>query len=164
MEESNVEETEDYFPNVVFVQNRASHQDFELQSIQQMQITLDKLFKDSKLKYKGCASLSHSEIMPGMNRKLLPLDVNLFLLPMLSPHLESKEDQSTVMSLLPNSYQGRPSTDLLVRSFRNQMYGATRTQLTHAVLTEKNWFHYAARTWETIKKSSLMSEFNRLLS
>ena len=25
-------------------------------------------------------------------------------------------------------------------------------------------FHYAARTWESIKKSSLMSEFNRLLS
>ncbi|XP_072049164.1 nonsense-mediated mRNA decay factor SMG9-like [Amphiura filiformis] len=163
-DESSVEETEDYFPNIVFVQNRANHQDFELQSMQAMQQTLDKLFKDSKLNYKGCASLSHCGIMAGINRKLLPLDVNLFLLPTFNSHINSKEDPSTLMSLLPSCYQGYPSTELLVKSFRNQMYGATRTQLTHATLTEKNWFHYAARTWEAIKKSSLMSEFNRLLS
>ncbi|XP_038065137.1 protein SMG9-like [Patiria miniata] len=105
--------------------------------------------------------------MPGLNPKNLPLDVNLFVLPRLdtaaSEH-SSTDDQSVLLSLLPVSYQGHPSVDLLVKSFRNQIYSAARSSLTHTSLTEKNWFHYAGRTWETIKKSSLMSEFNRLLT
>lgn len=32
------------------------------------------------------------------------------------------------------------------------------------VLTEKKWFVYANRVWDTIKKSSFISEYSRLMT
>ena len=72
----------------VFVQNRANHQDFELQSMQAMQQTLDKLLKDSKLKYKG-KQWGHGGGLPLLGA-LPPLAP--------TPHLEGKNWQkSTVL-------------------------------------------------------------------
>ncbi|XP_071806828.1 nonsense-mediated mRNA decay factor SMG9-like isoform X1 [Asterias amurensis] len=167
LEGSNNEETEDFFPNVVFVLNKARQEDFQVTAVQSMQESIAKLFKDSKLTLQGTASVAHTKLLPGLNRKNLPLDVNLFVLPRFDKtpaENSSSEDHSILLSLLPVSYQGHPSVELLTKAFRNQIYGAARTSLTHTSLTEKNWFHYAARTWEAIKKSSLMSEFNRLLT
>lgn len=39
-----------------------------------------------------------------------------------------------------------------------------RPQLSHTILTEKNWFHYAARIWDGVKKSSALAEYSRLLA
>ncbi|XP_022104074.1 protein SMG9-like isoform X2 [Acanthaster planci] len=167
MEGTSSEDTEDFFPNIVFVLNKARQEDFQLTVVQSMHQTIDRLFKDSKLTFQGTASLSHTKLLPGLNSKNLPLDINLCILPHLgatTPDNLSTDDQSILLSLLPVSYQGHPSIDLLVKSFRNQIYGAARNSLTHTSLTEKNWFHYAARMWETIRKSTLMSEFNRLLT
>ncbi|XP_020609690.1 protein SMG9-like [Orbicella faveolata] len=61
------------------------------------------------------------------------------------------------------TYQGNPSFDVVLHSLRNQIFSVHRHLLTHHSLTERNWFHFAARSWETVRKSSLISEYNRLL-
>ncbi|KAM3656072.1 nonsense-mediated mRNA decay factor SMG9 isoform 3-T3 [Ammospiza maritima maritima] len=40
---------------------------------------------------------------------------------------------------------------------------SARSQLSHSLLTERNWFHYAARIWDGVKKSSALAEYGRLL-
>ncbi|EDO46042.1 predicted protein [Nematostella vectensis] len=62
------------------------------------------------------------------------------------------------------AFTGHPSYELVLETLRNQIFSIHRHPLTHHSLTEKNWFHYAARSWDTIRKSSLISEYNRLLS
>lgn len=160
---------EDYSPNIAFVLNKASPSDFHPSVVKEVEKSITSVFKNSKLKFQGCSSLARANIMPSLTPASLPLDVNLFLI----PHFHEKEmdittiynnGQSILYSLLPQKVKCHPRTETLVRSFRNQIYGASRSPLTHTSLTEKNWFHYAARTWETMRKSSLMSDFNRLLT
>ena len=73
-------------------------------------------------------------------------------------------DPADKMFLSLPTFVGRPSTFLLETTFRKMILSMPRHQLTRLSLTEKNWFHYAARTWESIRKSQLVSEYNRLLS
>ncbi|XP_041032720.1 protein SMG9 isoform X4 [Carcharodon carcharias] len=70
------------------------------------------------------------------------------------------------MSLFPllPGYKGHPSFQSLVSKLRSQILSMSRPQLSHTILTEKNWFHYAARIWDGVKKSSALSEYSRLLS
>lgn len=160
---------EDYTPCIAFVINKASPSDFHPTVVNEVEKSIASVFKDTQLKFQGCSSLARANIMPSLSPATLPLDVNLFLI----PHFHDNETditaiynngQSILYSLLPNKVKGHPRTETLVRCFRNQIYGAARYPLTHTSLTEKNWFHYAARTWETMRKSSLMSDFNRLLT
>jgi len=39
-----------------------------------------------------------------------------------------------------------------------------KTPIILSILTEKNWFHYAARIWDGVKKSSALAEYSRLLA
>ncbi|KAK9394490.1 Protein SMG9 [Crotalus adamanteus] len=68
-----------------------------------------------------------------------------------------------LFSLLPG-YKGHPSFQSLIAKLRSQMMSMSRPQLSHTILTEKNWFHYAARIWDGVKKSSALSEYSRLLA
>ncbi|XP_033100197.1 protein SMG9-like [Anneissia japonica] len=190
---SDGEDGVEYFPNVVFVQNKATREDFDLNSIKSMQegfkpclvagvesdpyVTagtemlfqsydneqnIGKALMSANFFYPtGAISLTQSGLMAGANASNLPLDINLFLLPHL--HDTSSKPKSPLFSILPNCYQGHPSRESLIRAFRKLVIGAQRTPIATSCNTEKNWFHYAARMWETIKKSTLMSEYNRLL-
>ncbi|XP_064624984.1 nonsense-mediated mRNA decay factor SMG9-like [Lineus longissimus] len=151
------DDTPEYYPNVVFVQNRARRSDFGGGSYNTMQQTLAKVFEKSRLRYRG--SMSMGNLLPGLNQKTVPGDVNVFLLPAFD---NTEKWGDPISSLLPE-YRGHPGFDFLMRSFKNQLFSMPRSMLTHTTLTEKNWFHYAARTWEAVKKSQLFSEYNRLL-
>ncbi|WAR03861.1 SMG9-like protein [Mya arenaria] len=111
----------DFYPHVVFVQNKARREDFSVENFTAMQKTLANIFADSKLKIKD-----------------------------------------TLMSQLPE-YRGYPSFQTLINSLRGQILSMPRDLHTHTTLSEKNWFHYAARIWDSIKKSQLIAEYNRLL-
>ncbi|KAG9331639.1 hypothetical protein JZ751_018615 [Albula glossodonta] len=95
-------------------------------------------------------------------------EVNLFLLPLLESDGEDAisragSGSAPLFSLLPG-YRGHPSFSSLVSKLRSQVLAMSRCQLSHTILTEKNWFHYAARIWDGVKKSSALSEYSRLLS
>ncbi|KAM4751881.1 LOW QUALITY PROTEIN: nonsense-mediated mRNA decay factor SMG9 [Cyanocitta cristata] len=51
----------------------------------------------------------------------------------------------------------------LLARLRGRVLAAARSQLSHSLLTERNWFHYAARIWDGVKKSSALAEYGRLL-
>ncbi len=66
---------------------------------------------------------------------------------------------------LLTSYEGHPSFSLLAETLRNQVFGISRPPIrkSAAQMTEKEWFDYAKRTWLSLKKTDLLSEYDRTL-
>lgn len=108
-------------------------------------------------------------VFPGLPPDFLDSEVNLFLMPFMDSETESETPpragpgSSSLFSLLPG-YRGHPSFQSLVSKLRSQVMSMARPQLSHTILTEKNWFHYAARIWDGVKKSSALAEYSRLLA
>lgn len=154
----------EHFPHIVFVVNKATRQDFSPDMCEKMRDILNSVFAQSKLKYKSGVNLVSTGALPVMFSPNVMNDPNLFLLPKFNfqHNPNTNHNNSGVLSLLP-SYQGHPSFENLLRLLRNNLLAVPRSLLTHTTLSEKNWFHYAARTWEAIKKSQLLAEYNRLL-
>lgn len=153
------ETSSDYYPQLVFIQNKATRDDFSVETFRAMQTTLSKVFSNSKLKYTGSVTLANGDLLPGLNPRTVPSNINLYLLPYMD---NQKTEGDSILTFLPE-YRGYPSFSRLLQSLRNQVFASQRCLLTHTILSEKNWFHYAARTWDAVKKSPLMSEYNRLL-
>ncbi|XP_067093987.1 nonsense-mediated mRNA decay factor SMG9 [Osmerus mordax] len=165
---SGSDEGSEYYPHIVFLQNKSRRDEFCPLNLKKMHMTVDKLMAHSHLKYKGTLSMLDCNIFPGLGRDYLETEVNLFLLPL----QENEGDDSLtktgsgappLFSLLPG-YRGHPAFSSLVSKLRSQILAMSRSQLSHTILTEKNWFHYAARIWDGVKKSSALSEYSRLLS
>ncbi|XP_022346188.2 nonsense-mediated mRNA decay factor SMG9-like [Crassostrea virginica] len=155
---SGSEETNDYYPRILFIQNKCTRDHFSRETHKATLCTLSKMLETSKLKIKGEVSMANGNLLSGLPKQQ-PTDVNLYLF----PNMDNKKDsQDTILTLLPE-YRGYPSVTTLVNGLRKQVYSMPKDTLTHATLSEKNWFHYAARTWEAVKKSQLMAEYNRLL-
>ncbi|XP_076350397.1 nonsense-mediated mRNA decay factor SMG9 isoform X2 [Tachypleus tridentatus] len=114
---ASIEDTTDYYPHLVFLQNKCRQGDFSPSTVCEMEELLSNVFQNSKLKSTG---------------------------------------------VLP-SYRGHPGFNSLGKSLTQQIMSVPRSSLTHTALSEKNWFHYAARMWEAVKKSSLFLEYGRLL-
>ncbi|XP_074658500.1 nonsense-mediated mRNA decay factor SMG9-like [Tubulanus polymorphus] len=153
----------EYYPHLVFVLNKAESVDFSYTSYTAMERTISKVFKKSKLRYRG----SHVTTCDGQTllSKLQLNDerVNLFLLPKYDDSKSASKSDSSVYSTFLPEYRGHPGFDFLIGRLRNQLYSVPRSLLTHTTLSEKNWFHYAARTWDSIHKFQLFAEYNRLL-
>nr|XP_014343706.1 PREDICTED: protein SMG9-like [Latimeria chalumnae] len=167
---SGSDEGTEYYPHIVFLQNKAKRADFCPRNLKQTHMVIDKLMMHSHLRYKGTLSMLDCNIFPGLPADYLESEVNLFLLPL----MESDGDDNLIragtgsggmplFSLLPG-YKGHPSFQSLVSKLRSQILSMSRPQLSHTILTEKNWFHYAARIWDGVKKSSALSEYSRLLA
>ncbi|KAK3083650.1 hypothetical protein FSP39_000786 [Pinctada imbricata] len=159
---SGPEENSDYFPHLVFVQNKATRDMFTIETFDWMQTTIAKVFDSSKLKIKGDVTLATGKLLPSLSRKTLSSDVNLYLLPTMDKESTDPDSSDMTMNVLPE-FKGHPPYTTLINGLRKQVYYMPRDPLTHTNLTEKNWFNYAARTWDAVKKSPLMAEYNRLL-
>ncbi|XP_076350396.1 nonsense-mediated mRNA decay factor SMG9 isoform X1 [Tachypleus tridentatus] len=147
---ASIEDTTDYYPHLVFLQNKCRQGDFSPSTVCEMEELLSNVFQNSKLKSTGSVLM---EFIP-IRCESLHMDVaNLFLLP-------ERETEET--GVLP-SYRGHPGFNSLGKSLTQQIMSVPRSSLTHTALSEKNWFHYAARMWEAVKKSSLFLEYGRLL-
>ncbi|XP_065510729.1 nonsense-mediated mRNA decay factor SMG9-like isoform X1 [Caloenas nicobarica] len=144
-------------PRAVFVQTRARPESFSPRRLREMQRVLETLMEHSHLKFKG--SLSMLDPPPEG-------EVNLFLLPPLEEESEDPPPRAggggaPLFPALP-PFRGAPCWPLLTR-LRGRVLGAARAQLAPSLLTERNWFHYAARIWDGVKKSSALAEYGRLL-
>ncbi|KAJ3598219.1 hypothetical protein NHX12_001730 [Muraenolepis orangiensis] len=165
---SGADDGAEYYPHIVFLQNKARRDDFCPRNLKNMHSVVDKLMAHSHLKYKGTLSMLDCNMFPGLARKYLESEVNLFLLP---PQDSEGDDglakagsgSSPLFSLLPG-YRGQPTFSSVVSKLRSQILAMPRCQLSHTILTEKNWFHYAARIWDGVKKSSALAEYSRLLA
>uniref|UniRef100_A0A8C7RM29 Nonsense-mediated mRNA decay factor SMG9 n=1 Tax=Oncorhynchus mykiss TaxID=8022 RepID=A0A8C7RM29_ONCMY len=160
------EEGSEYYPHIVFLQNKSSRDEFCPRNLKKMHMAVDKLMAHSHLKYKGTLSMLDCNIFPGLDRDYLETEVNMFLLPLMENEGEDAltkagSGAAPLFSLLPG-YRGHPTFSSQVSKLRSQILAMSRCQLSHTILTEKNWFHYAARIWDGVKKSSALSEYSRL--
>ncbi|XP_019741809.1 protein SMG9 [Hippocampus comes] len=165
---SGSEDGAEYYPHIVFLQNKSRREDFCPRNLKDMHMVVDKLMAHSHLKYKGSVSMLDCNIFPGLGQNYMTTEVNMFLLPM--QDIDSEDNLTKagstmtypLFSLLPG-YKGHPSFSTMISKLRSQILAMPRCQLSHTILTEKNWFHYAARIWDGVKKSSALSEYSRLL-
>ncbi|XP_018667457.2 nonsense-mediated mRNA decay factor SMG9-like [Ciona intestinalis] len=160
-------------PVVLFVHNKLENHLFSIRSIAAMNEVMYNLTKFSSLHCRGTLSLIETNLYAGLSSLVHgESEVNSFLLPDVN-HTDEEDEKYDVTKLshdpsdrqflsLP-TYVGRPNTVMLTETLRKMILTMPRHQLTHHSLTEKQWFHYAARTWEAIRKSQLVSEYNRLL-
>uniref|UniRef100_A0A7N9D1D9 Nonsense-mediated mRNA decay factor SMG9 n=1 Tax=Macaca fascicularis TaxID=9541 RepID=A0A7N9D1D9_MACFA len=196
---SGSDEGTEYYPHLVFLQNKARREDFCPRKLRQMHLMIDQLMAHSHLRYKGTLSMLQCNVFPGLPPDFLDSEVNLFLVPFMDSEAESENppragpSSSPLFSLLPG-YRGHPSFQSLVSKLRSQVMSMARPQLSHTILTEKNcddcyclvsisptqqhavscdfessssasiMFHYAARIWDGVKKSSALAEYSRLLA
>uniref|UniRef100_A0A674DGE9 Nonsense-mediated mRNA decay factor SMG9 n=1 Tax=Salmo trutta TaxID=8032 RepID=A0A674DGE9_SALTR len=153
---SGTEEGSEYYPHIVFLQNKSIRDEFCPRNLKNMHMAVDKLMAHSHLKYKGTLSMLDCNIFPGLDRDYLETEVNMFLLP--------RANQSRVRGrpslLSPPGLQRTPH--LLLSGLQASQPNPVHVPLSHTILTEKNWFHYAARIWDGVKKSSALSEYSRL--
>ncbi|KAL8599177.1 hypothetical protein ACOMHN_007893 [Nucella lapillus] len=158
---SHQEDTSDFHPTVVFMLNKATQDDFTPETYTDMKLTLHSIFRSSKLHYQGAVNMHKDGIISAVKAKEKGcfVDVNLFLLPAMEYY---KTEPESILTSLPD-YRGCPSIAFVLRSLRNQIYAVSRLPMTPTPMSERNWFHFAARTWEAVKKSSLIFEYNRLL-
>ncbi|XP_068098106.1 nonsense-mediated mRNA decay factor SMG9 [Hyperolius riggenbachi] len=164
---SGVDEGIEYYPHIVFLQNKSKREEFCPRSLKQMHTVIDKLMLHSRLRYKGTLSMLDCNIFPGLPYDFLESEVNLFLIPVMETDTDETISKAgsagnPLFSLLPG-YKGHPSFHTMISKLRSQIMSMPRPQLSHTILTEKNWFHYAARIWDGVKKSSALSEYSRLL-
>uniref|UniRef100_A0A672HY20 SMG9 nonsense mediated mRNA decay factor n=1 Tax=Salarias fasciatus TaxID=181472 RepID=A0A672HY20_SALFA len=158
----------EFYPHIqLFLQNKAGRDDFSPRKLKNMHLVVDKLMAHSHLKYKGTLSMLDCNIFPGLGQDFLSPEVNMFLFPM--QEIDGEDNQTKtglgtypLFSLFPG-YRGHPSFPTMNSKLRSQILAMRRCQLSHTILTEKNWFHYAARIWDGVKKSSALSEYSRLL-
>ncbi|XP_076812819.1 nonsense-mediated mRNA decay factor SMG9-like [Clavelina lepadiformis] len=164
----------DLKPVILFVHNKMDSDMFGVRPITMMNEVMDNLVRYSNSHCKGYFSQIETNLYPGLS-SILPVanEVNAFVLPNIND-AENEEEKCDVTKVAFDAadkqflsipqYVGRPSTALLENTFRKLILSVPRHPLTHLPLSEKNWFHYAARTWEALRKSQLVTEYNRLLS
>ncbi|TMS11105.1 Protein SMG9 [Larimichthys crocea] len=132
----------EYYPHIVFLQNKARRDDFCPRNLKNMHMVVDKLMAHSHLKYKGTLSMLDCSIFPGLGQDYLATEVNMFLLPVQENDGDdnlTKAGSGTypLFSLLPG-YRGHPAFSTMVSKLRSQILAMPRCQLSHTILTEKN--------------------------
>ena len=158
---SNTDSSAEFLPTIVFVQNRAGPEIFTATAYEDMTLILERLFHTSKLPIHGTVNMHSTNVISATTpqQDYGCKQVNLFLLPTMEFY--NLDTESAIKSSF--EYRGFPSLSLLLKLFRDQIYAIPRSQISTTPLTEKNWFHFAARTWEAVKKSQLIDEYVRLL-
>nr|XP_020748869.1 protein SMG9 isoform X2 [Odocoileus virginianus texanus] len=147
---SGSDEGAEYYPHLVFLQNKARREDFCPRKLRQMHLMIDQLMAHSHLRYKGTLSMLQCNVFPGLPPDFLDSEVNLFLMPFMDSETESETPpragpgSSPLFSLLPG-YRGHPSFQSLVSKLRSQVMSMARPQLSHTILTEKNWVEKGSR-------------------
>lgn len=177
----------EYFPQLVFVMNHASPEDFQPLCLRQHHSLLLDLFTTTKTNIEGNVSLSRSGLVQnGYGFPVLsthkdvidPAAINFHLLPTNTSSSDggsafcvSKSDRNEMglnplLCLLP-TFIGHPSYQLLSETMRNQLFAMPRPSF-HATpqqqqFTEKEWYDYSRRTWVALKKSDLVSKYEQYI-
>lgn len=161
-------------PVIIFVHNKMESDMFTVRSICKMNAIVNGLTQYTGMHCKGHFSLLQSNLYPGLSEFISrDFEANNFLFPNtndIENDLEKTEQKkvnyepSDQYFLELPAFTNRPSLDHLSNTFVKMVLSVPRYAINHQVLTEKTWFHYAARTWEAIKKSQALTEFSRLIS
>ncbi|XP_071441548.1 nonsense-mediated mRNA decay factor SMG9 [Hetaerina americana] len=141
------DEIVEYFPHVLFLQNRCQTSDFTPSRLKMMQDVLSSTFLQSHLQIHSGLGIGTGSILSYLSPSNCGEPINLYLMP---DKAEGVEEEY-------------PAFVDLLQHLRNQIYSLPRSPLTTTPLSEKNWFLYASKTWDTVKKSTFFLEYSRLL-
>lgn len=149
-------------PHFLLLHNRCQLEDFIPENVKYMQELYKKVFQKSNLQLNSGLYLYNDTNKNGMNIEPISkgynvdkcgLPINLFLLPEIYDDFENKD-----------IYRGHPSFEKLAERLRWMVLGVQRHQITNNSYTsEKSWFHYCNKTWETIRKCTFYMEYERFL-
>ena len=156
-------------PVLIYIHNKLEPNFFSNREICRMNTVIKSCTKFSTTFCNNHFSLSKSGLYPGLSKMLIEDEVNHFIFPNIADTEESDYkkvtyDESDTFFLELQPFSNVPNLDLLTQTFVEMLLSTRRHSITQQSLTEKNWFHYAARTWEAIKKPSTVLEFSRLFS
>lgn len=143
----------EHHPHLIYTLNKIEY--LNKLELDKMKSVIDQILSGSKLIYKS---------------KFVNFDSNG-----LNLINKSKQDKSSVnFALLPKAikskdlseYDGLSSLNKSVKCFLRNLLSLKQNGNANNNLkfTEKRWFAYANKVWETIRKSQLINEYNRLLT
>ncbi|KAL7644263.1 UNVERIFIED_CONTAM: hypothetical protein RMT77_005090 [Armadillidium vulgare] len=130
-----------FFPHLVFIHNRSFPQHFVPKFIEELQILYHTTLGDSSLCIESQIGMCSGTFSPPVNNISVNLNINLFLIP------DFNYQDNCCVSFIES-----------IEEMRRQLFSLSRCPLTHVTLTEKSWYQYACRMWESIRKSSLYVE------
>ncbi|XP_026330791.1 protein SMG9-like [Hyposmocoma kahamanoa] len=149
-------------PHLLLLQNRCQLEDFTPEAVKIMQDVYRKAFQKSNLQLNSGMYLYSDTNKNGLNVdkvcKSYSVDtcgtpINLFLLPEIYPDYDNRE-----------IYRGHPTFEHLAKRLRWMVLGVNRHQITNVPnLSERSWFHYCNKAWETIRKCTFFMEYERFL-
>ncbi|XP_026752531.2 nonsense-mediated mRNA decay factor SMG9-like [Galleria mellonella] len=149
-------------PHLLLLHNRCQLEDFTIEAVKTMQDVYRKAFQKSNLQLNSGMymysdtnknGLNVDNVCKGYSVDACGTPINLFLLPELYEDYDNKE-----------IYRGHPPFEQLAKRLRWMILGVNRHQITNvANLSERGWFHYCNKAWETIRKCTFFMEYERFL-
>ncbi|XP_075976934.1 nonsense-mediated mRNA decay factor SMG9 isoform X1 [Anticarsia gemmatalis] len=149
-------------PHLLLLHNRCQLEDFTPESLTIMQDLYRKAFQKSNLQLNSGMymysdtnknGLNVDSVCKGYNVETCGTPINLFLLPEIYDDFDNRE-----------IYRGHPPFEQLAKRLRWMILGVNRHQITNVPnLSEKGWFHYCSKAWETMRKCTFFMEYERFL-
>ncbi|KAG6440984.1 hypothetical protein O3G_MSEX001590 [Manduca sexta] len=149
-------------PHLLLLHNKCQLEDFTPQAIKIMQNLYRKAFQRSNLQLNSGMymysdtnknGLNVDSVCKGYNVDDCGTPINLFLLPEITEDFNNRD-----------IYRGHPPFEQLANRLRWMIMGVNRNQITNVPkLSERGWFHYCNKAWETIKKCTFFMEYERFL-
>lgn len=157
----------EHHPHIVYALNKIEY--MNKNDTVKMKACIDSLLNDSSFIYKGSINdLNSLQITSSKQRR--NQNVNFVLV----PKVESIKHTNQQVT----EYDGLPSLNRCVKHLLREILSVKRSQSvinplnnlnsanpnSNLVFSEKRWFTYANKVWETIRKSQLIGEYNRLMT
>lgn len=149
-------------PHLLLLHNRCQLEDFTPEAVKIMQDLYRKAFQRSNLQLNSGMymysdtnknGLNVDSVCKGYNVESCGSPLNLFLLPEIYDDFDNRE-----------VYRGHPPFEQLAKRLRWMTLGVNRHQITNVPnLSERGWFHYTNKAWETIRKCTFFLEYERFL-
>eukprot|EP00117_Sycon_ciliatum_P023779 scpid32563/ scgid20129/ Protein SMG9; Protein smg-9 homolog len=163
-------------PHLVLVRNKATADDFLQANIKAMHQMTEALMRHSKLRiHDHVSSLRSGQIVCDEKQKNgSAAAVNVFLLPVTASSSGQEGSQiQAKLSLVSSSspvhglvYHGHPSFAAASAALVRKIFSIRPHKISPAAsaLSEIQWFGFAGRIWEAIRKKSLSADLNILLA
>ncbi|KAI8975209.1 hypothetical protein BDF20DRAFT_906652 [Mycotypha africana] len=130
-----------YFPDIVFVCNKSSADDFTWEKCRELHILLRRYFDKTSMRIQGLVSLGNS--VPYFEMDDIE-EVNLFFLPDQKDEVIDKFDS-------------------VIQSLRDQVFAAPRRPGKKGQVSEKDWYRNTVKIFEIVRKSEYIQEYINVL-
>uniref|UniRef100_G3U280 Nonsense-mediated mRNA decay factor SMG9 n=1 Tax=Loxodonta africana TaxID=9785 RepID=G3U280_LOXAF len=165
---SGSDEGTEYYPHLVFLQNKARREDFCPRKLRQMHLMIDQLMAHSHLRYKGEGVQSPQTPRYRGVRVPNPPQMPRYRSEGAQPPQTLRYKGEDAQPPPTPHYRGEgaqaPPRHCVTGHLKSQLWGLGSERLRPTPQTSSHRFHYAARIWDGVRKSSALAEYSRLLA